>query len=162
MNTIMKMVNGVSLPLSNEELLEFNQRESELQLNAFANAKAKALVKINTDDNAIYEKAVGNKLSEYQQAEIDALAFKVGGYIADPIPKSIKSWQDARWRLNWTAQDAADDIILQATKWRMASDVIREKRLKAKEDGKAALTIEELNTVMAQWNGFVAYIYSQI
>ena len=76
------------------------------------------------------------------------------------FPFSWNTWADAK--LTWTAKQATDDILGQAAAWRQAASLIRRYRLKAKEDVKRATVIEEVESAMIIWNGFVVSIRSQL
>ena len=123
--------------------------------------KVLSLAKINNDDNKIYADVVGNKTTEYLDAAAEAKAFKDAGYPTgvDNDYGLVKSWADAK---QWTMQQAADDILAQEAAWKGAAKLIRDYRLKAKESVKRATTIEEIETVMATWNGFVTMIRTQL
>lgn len=66
---------------------------------------------------------------EYLQAETAARAWRAAGY-AGAAPEDVDSWADAK---QWTGQQAADDIITTADRWRAALSAIRRLRLMAKE-----------------------------
>jgi hypothetical protein len=71
---------------------------------------------------------------EYRRAEQQARAFKAAGYPPADVPSCVASWAKARYRDGWTDQQAADDIIATADRWYGILDVIRDLRLRAKED----------------------------
>lgn len=121
--------------------------------------KMLALAKINNDDNKIYSDVLGNKTTEYLDAANDAKAFKTAGYPDEQVPQSVKSWADAKF---WTPTQAADDIIAQEAAWKGASNLIRQHRLKAKEDVKRSLTIADNMAAMAVWNAFVLQMRTQL
>lgn len=78
------------------------------------------------------------RAAEYQIAEAEAKAYQAGGY-AGECPPSVKSWAEAK---NWTAKQAADNIIAEAAAWNAALYAIRDARLKAKEGVRNALTAD--------------------
>jgi hypothetical protein len=78
--------------------------------------------------------------AEYLRAEQQAREFKTAGYPADNVPSCVQSWVDAKWRDNWTAQQAADNIISTADNWYGLLESIRKIRLIAKEDVRHAAT----------------------
>lgn len=69
--------------------------------------------------------------AEYVQAEEGARAFADAGYTG-AVPSSVQSWADAT---GMTTQEAADDILATAQRWRDLLDQIRAVRL----SGKAAI-----------------------
>jgi hypothetical protein len=78
------------------------------------------------------------RAAEYQIAETEAKAYQAGGYSGD-CPPSVKSWAEAK---NWTAKQAADNILAEAAAWSAALYAIRDARLKAKEGVRNALTAD--------------------
>lgn len=68
------------------------------------------------------------KVFEYMAAERDAIAYRDAGFQGD-VPAAVLSWSEAR---GWTAQQAAQDILLEAMMMHIAINLIRDIRLKAK------------------------------
>lgn len=87
------------------------------------------------------------RIKEYERTEAQARQYKAQGYPAD-VPTTVKSAQQAKWREGWTAQQACDDIIAAADRWLAALDAIRDLRLKAKEDVRAASGKGEIDAAM--------------
>jgi len=81
---------------------------------------------------------------EYQRAEIQARAFAAAGYPASAVPRNVAGWAAAKHRNEWTAQQAADDIIATADRWYDLLDDIRDMRLAAKEDARHAADAAEV------------------
>lgn len=88
---------------------------------------------------------------EYTRAEIQARAFKAAGYPADNVPSSVSSWAEAKHRDNWTAQQAADDIIATADDWYGLLDEIRRLRLIAKEDVRHGADVDAVRARVTQF-----------
>jgi len=124
----------------------------------FAANKAALIKSIDTDADRIYADVIGYRASEYLQAEQDALAYKNAGY-AGTVPTGVSTWAAAT---GWTAQQAADDILLTAANWRAAQAQIRGTRLAKKEQAKAATNDEELGAVTVSWSSFVTNIRTQL
>lgn len=124
------------------------------QAAALSASKAALLIKIDADVDAIYRAAIGERGPEYDLAESQATAFKAAGY-AGAVPSSVQAWATAK---GWTAQQAADDILAMASQLNSARDAIRAARLLRKEQARTATTAVVLDTVRAQWTGFVAAI----
>lgn len=110
------------------------------------------LKKVDADVDLIYAAKIGNRGPEYDQTRDDAIAFKAAGYTGD-VPSSIQSWATAK---NWTAQQAADDILATAAYWAQARDIIRQYRLAAKESARNAEGLTALETAQKQWDVFLA------
>ena len=138
------------------EIFDLNSQEIVNKLQVI---KTKYVQQINAEDNKIYADVIGNKTTEYLKAAEDARAYKAAGYPVDDVPDYVQSWADAKL---WTAQQACDDIIAQENTWLYAAKLIRDYRLKAKEAVKRATTVEEIDTAMIIWNGFVSNIRSQL
>ena len=81
--------------------------------------------RIYGDVDALTFLAVGNRTQEYLTAEQEAMAFALDDYQGDP-PESVASAAEA---FGYTLQEAADDILTQAQKWRGAQALMRRKRL---------------------------------
>ena len=118
--------------------------------------KEAALLSIDRDTDAIYRNVVGDKQSEYEAAEAQARAYKASEWAAEP-GQLVAVWASVK---GWTNQQAAEDIIAEADKWRAAQVFIRHTRLTAKEAIRNAETQETLNTALSNWNGFMKTVYS--
>lgn len=114
-------------------------------------ARDRLLKQIDVDTDAIYAAVQGNRVSEYEQAEIDANAYKAAGY-AGTVPGSVASWATAKGQ---TTTWAADDILATAAAWRGAISAIRANRLLRKEQTRVAT---DLAPVAAGWAAFVVAI----
>jgi hypothetical protein len=121
-----------------------------------ADIKVSNLKKVDADVDAIYANAIGNRATEYGEAEAEANAFKAAAYLG-VVPTYVASWLASNTKGLTTAQQATDDILAQATAWRGAAAAIRSNRLSAKKN-----ISTDVPTAMAQWNGFVAAIRSQL
>ena len=121
-----------------------------------AGIKAANLKKIDADVDAIYASAIGNRATEYSEAEAQATAFKTAGYTGT-VPAYVASWLSNNTKALTTATQAADDIMAQANAWRGAAASIRSNRLLAKKN-----LANDVATAMAQWQGFVAAIRSSL
>jgi hypothetical protein len=66
---------------------------------------------------------------EYDRAATEAQAFKSAGYPAEAVPRTVAAWAIG----GRTAQQAADNILLEAAQFNEALYQIREARLAAKE-----------------------------
>lgn len=66
---------------------------------------------------------------EYDRAAAEAQAFKDAGYPADTVPRTVAAWAIS----GRTAQQAADNILLESAAYTEALYQIREARLGAKE-----------------------------
>jgi hypothetical protein len=96
-----------------------------------AGVEAKSIAAIDADADAARMLAIGDpgRPLEYLQAEAAARAWYAAAY-AGTAPKDVASWANAK---EWTNQQAADDIIATADRWRDALSEIRRLRLMAKE-----------------------------
>lgn len=123
-----------------------------------ADPKTALIRQIDIDVDAIYAAAVGNRGPEYDQAALDAQSYAAAGY-AGTVPASVASWATAK---GWTAQAAADDILLAAGRLAAARDAIRAQRLLRKEQARNASDDAALAAVAGAWSGFVATIRTQL
>ena len=120
--------------------------------------KAALVAKIRADANRIVSDTVGALSNEYTQAKTDADAFKAAAYLGT-APSSVSSWATAK---AWTSMQACDDILTAADNWRGAQAAIRSNRLARSEAAKACTTQAALDTVAAQWAGFVTAIRTSL
>lgn len=80
---------------------------------------------------------------EYKAAEEEALSFKSANYTG-VVPPTVSAWANAR---NWTAQQATDDILNEAARFRQALNYIRTVRLAGKygiQDAVDEIQIQEI------------------
>ena len=131
--------------------------------------KADLINFIDKSTDAIYNAVIGSRGAEYTTASAEATEFANGGY-QGIVPHSVSSWRDAKnianagregW-IDWTDQQATDDILATAQAWVGAQQAIRSMRLVTKEKARIASNELALSTLLAQWEGFVAYIRSQL
>lgn len=117
-----------------------------------AEVKAVNLRRVDADVDAIYAAAIGNRATEYSEAEAQANAFKLAAYTG-AAPAYVANWLSNNTKGLTTAQQATDDIIAQANAWRGAAAAMRANRLLAKKN-----LANDVTTAMSQWGGFVAAI----
>jgi hypothetical protein len=118
--------------------------------------KAELLKKVDADVDLIYAAAIGNRATEYSEAELQANAFKAALYTG-AVPSFVASWLTNNTKGLTTAQEATDDIIAQANAWRGAASAIRANRLTAKKN-----ITNDVSTAMQQWGGFVTAIRASL
>ena len=116
-----------------------------------AESIAALIRQIDADADAIYAVALGNRATEYAEAETQAQAFVTAGYTG-AVPAYVDSWATATGN---TAKWAADNILATSTAWRTAQTSIRACRLACKEAAKRAADAAALNAVKVQWSAFV-------
>ncbi len=121
-------------------------------------AIAALIKKIDADADAIYVAALGNRATEYAEAEAQAQAFANAGY-AGVAPAYVQAWADAK---NKPSQWAADDILATAAAWRTAQTAIRTNRLARKEEARKAADVAALATITAAWQVFVDAVKTQL
>lgn len=86
---------------------------------------------------------------EYDRAAVEAQAFKDAGYPADAVPRTVAAWAIS----GRTAQQAADNILLESAAYTEALYQIREARLGAKElvrHAMAAGNVDQAQDVAAE------------
>lgn len=129
----------------------------------FADKKAAAILRIDADADAIRRAVVGERATEYQLAYDESAKFKAAGYVGT-VPPTVQSWVDAKAAggVMWTAQQAADDILLTAAQWTGAQNSIRANRLKAKEQARVAGDAAGVESVLASWAAYVTAIRQQL
>jgi hypothetical protein len=107
--------------------------------------QAHAIAEVDSFADASRLAVVGDaaRIKEYERAQAGAEAYRDAGYTG-AVPAAVASWAYAKRRAEWTAQQAAEDILAASTRWYAALDGIRAMRLDAKETIRAATTGEEV------------------
>jgi hypothetical protein len=77
---------------------------------------------------------------EYQMAATEAQAFAAAGYPAEAVPRTVAAWAMA----GRSAQQAADNILTEAAQYNEALHLLRETRLRAKEQVRQAMNAGEV------------------
>ena len=135
-----------------EEEIVFLEKRAIAESAIFPEAQIAFVKKIDADVDAIYADAIGNRATEYELAEKEALTYQAASY-SGPAPASVSAWSEAKKE---SAKWAADDIISTSSNWRFAQSSIRLHRLITKEAAKNADDMATLSVIQADWNEFVA------
>lgn len=106
---------------------------------------------IDTTADAARRAVAGDPLRavEYDRAAAEAQAFKDAGYPADAVPRTVAAWAIG----GRTAQQAADNILLESAAYTEALYQIREARLGAKElvrQAMAAGNVDQAQDIAAE------------
>lgn len=125
-----------------------------------ATKKDSVLEKIDAIADAARTKVVGDpiRVKEYEVSQQEAQAYKDAGY-AGTVPQSVKSWAEAK---EWTAQQAADDILAASARWYAALYGIRDARLKAKENIRNAGTWSVVESTFSAYEAAIARIMQEV
>jgi hypothetical protein len=83
------------------------------------------------------------RVVEYERAQKHAEMYQESNWTLDPVPEAVLSYQQAMYRENWTARQAAEDILAARDRWLNALDFIRRLRLKTKADVRAAINTDQ-------------------
>lgn len=110
--------------------------------------KARSILDVDRFADAARLKVVGDaaRIKEYERAQSGAEQYRDAGYTG-PVPPGVASWARAKRRDEWTARQAADDILAASARWYAALDGIRDLRLDAKESIRFAETIQEVEAI---------------
>lgn len=130
----------------------------EVLSSRIADRKEQLIRRIDIDVDGIYATTIGNRATEYLLAESEARAFKAANYTGT-IPYTVQGWANIR---GWTPREAADDVIAASDNWRAAQLTIRSQRLTFKETTRTASTVNELDTILNNWNQFVTAVKQQL
>ena len=141
-----------------EEEIIFLEKRAIAETAIFPNAQNALIKKIDSDVDEIISAVIGNRASQYEGAEREALAYKAAGYTGT-VPPKVQAWATAK---NQTATWAADSQIATSTGWRNAENALYAKRLLLKELARNAANSVALATVQAEWELFVSDIRSQL
>jgi hypothetical protein len=98
---------------------------------------------IDTAADAARQAVAGDPLRavEYERSATEAQAFKAAGYPAAAVPRTVAAWAIG----GRTAQQAADNILVESAAYTEALYQIRETRLGAKELVRQAMTAGDLD-----------------
>lgn len=112
---------------------------------------ANLCAQIDTAADAARSAVAGDPLRavEYDRAAAEAQAFKDAGYPADAVPRTVAAWAIG----GRTAQQAADNILLESAAYTEALYQIREARLGAKElvrQAMAAGNVDQAQDIAAE------------
>lgn len=112
--------------------------------------QARAIAAIDREADASRLMVVGDaaRIKEYERAEQQAVAFRDAGF-AGEAPSCVACWATAK---QWTAQQAAEDILAAAARWLDALDAIRALRLQAKEDVRRAVEASAIETIRTDFS----------
>lgn len=112
-----------------------------------SDAITKAVIMVDREADAARAAVVGDpvRVKEYERAQAQAEAFRDAGFTG-PVPSCVDCWAVAK---EWTAQQAAEDILAASARWLGALDGIRALRLQAKEDIRRATTNAQVDTLLA-------------
>lgn len=121
-------------------------------------AKSAFMIQIDTEADALIRAVIGERASQYEGAERESLAYQAAGYTGT-VPPKVQAWATAK---NQTATWAADSQIATAAVWRNAENALYAKRLLLKETVRVAVDVAELDTIKADWAGFMSYLRGQL
>lgn len=124
--------------------------------------KTAAIAKTYADVDKVHFDAVGNRATEYQEAEAAARAFAAGGFQGEADDDVHSYAIDNTTGEVQTDQWAAENIIARADAFRAAQKAMRNTRFKRQAEMRAAATPEELTAVVAAWDGFIAGLRAQL
>lgn len=145
---------------TNTEILRYVIDKTETEIREdFNNNKAQLILKIDQDTDAFIKSVVGERSSEYEIAESEAISFKDAGYPELEVPVSVSSDAIANGYSNTIACDL---ILKMSTEWRSVQSALRSNRLMLKVQAKNAMTKDELDIAEQTWNEFINYIKQQI
>lgn len=145
---------SLSQPTPTSEPLWQNDALVWVETSTLANLKTAAYAKCFADINAMVWDAVGNMTEEYKDAEVEARAFKAGGYVGEVpgmvAPYADKESQSAIW--------ATDDIIARADAFSYAKKAMRTHRMARQKEMTAATTLTQLDAAVDAWNAFMTQL----
>lgn len=121
-------------------------------------ARQSALASTYADVDAIYAAAIGNRKTEYEEAEQAAIAFQAAGYTGTASPYVA----DYAATAGITDRQSADLIIARANGLRAAVLAMRSSRFTAQAAMRAATTQAELDAAVAAWAAFIAQVRTSL
>lgn len=113
----------------------------------FAQDQALLIATIDADVDKLYSDVIGNRASEYLEAERQALEYQAAGFTG-PVPEYVLGYAETTGILT---EAAALSILGQAQQWRLAQQQIRRARLGFKHQARTAGSSEQLQLIREQW-----------
>lgn len=126
----------------------------EVVLSKLEDKRASLLTQVDIDTDTLYQQTLGNMGSEYEATEAQARAYQASDWQDSP-GALITVWAQVK---GWTNQQAAEDILQEANRWRAAQLAIRAARLQAKVSLRNAHTKEDIDLAYATWQGFMGTV----
>jgi hypothetical protein len=148
-----KIVNGIIVEMSSDEQSNFIASQEALAPTLQV-LIGNFILQIDADADALIRSVIGERASQYESAEREALAYKAAGYTGT-VPPKVQAWATAK---NQTAQWAADSQIETAAIWRNSENDLYAKRLLLKEQTRNTTDITELDLIKADWNQFMGLL----
>ena len=115
--------------------------------------------RIDAESDALVRAVIGERSSEYELAEREALAYKAAGYPVTSVPDSVSAWAIAQ---GWTSTQATDSILELATAWRTAQAALRAGRLLYKQQVAVAIDAAAVNTAKADWSSLLTSLKTSL
>jgi len=132
---------------------------SEEELSAKLALRVEALVlSVDANVDTIYRAVIGDRAVEYERAATEAKAYAAAGFTGT-VPPYVATWVAAS---GFTPQAATENILAQSAAWESAALALRQYRLQAKAQLRAATTTADVDAAMLSWNSFLVYIQSQL
>ncbi len=123
---------------------------------------AQALAQTYLDVDLVHRDAVGSRATEYQEAEAAARAVLAPGF-EGPADDYVRGFAlHNPTGQEQTDQWAAEQIVARADAFRWAQKSMRTLRFQRQAEMRAAVTAEELHSVVALWSGFIATLRAQL
>lgn len=128
---------------------------------ALVDLQAAAIAKTYPDVDAVYDAAVGRRVTEYARAEAAAREYMA----ADVKPTVVSDYIAGHAANNPTGEQqtnewAARQIIERADAFRWAELQMRNVRFARQAEMRAATSLEELAAAMAEWEEFLTWLRS--
>jgi hypothetical protein len=163
--TILRVLDGARIPADpdNADYAEYLRWVAEgntpepADVPSLAQQIAAAVRNIDAATDRIITDTIGARGEEYRQAYADALAYQAADWQGD-VPPFVANHQAAKAADEWTARQAAEDILVTATAWLNAQGLIRTQRLWHKEQVRRAADQAALDAALASWTAFVVTI----
>lgn len=122
-----------------------------------------AVDKTYLDVDGVYTDAVGQRTTEYKDAEMAARAFVEAGYPNGDVSTYISQFAQQNPTLQvQTNRWAADQIIARADAFAAAQLSMRNQRFKSQAAMRSANDVQELDAATSAWNEFIAALRGQL
>jgi hypothetical protein len=139
-----------SAPSPTSKLRMVGESPEWVETASIDNLRATAILEVDRAADATRLRVVGDaaRIKEHEDARLAAEQYRAADYTGE-VPKPVADWAAAKWRDEWTALQAADDILAAAARDSTAIRAIRALRLDAKEAVRAAATGQAMAETVA-------------
>lgn len=144
------------------DIVNMTPEEQNVKSKEFYDLVEAALNKTFKDIDGVYESAIGNRVTEYTEAEAVAREYVNAGYTGPVSPYISGYASNNPTNIVQTNKWAADEIIARADAFSNAQLSMRTTRFAKQAEMRAATTKQGLDAVVNSWNQYIATLRGQL